>query len=90
VTPSELAALEAELEIVVMDVVAGGPNTAMLHKSIRRVVEARLRRLVGAKLKGYEVRVGPDTSGAGIEVEVDLKTRQEVRTVRLRSGPPIR
>ncbi len=89
-TPAELSALEAELEIVVMDVVAGGPNTPMLHKSIRRVVDARLRRLIGAKLTGYDVQVGPDRTGEGIQVEVELRTRQEVRTVRLRSAPPIR
>lgn len=84
------AELEAELEITVMDVVAGGPNTAMLHKSIRRVIEARLRRHIGATLKGYTVEVGPDRTGGGIEVVVHLETRQRARTIRLRMAPPIR
>jgi len=73
-----------------MDVVAGGPNTAMLHKSIRRVVEAKLRPHVGADLKNYVVSVGPDTTGEGIEVTVQLQMRQRAHTIRLRSASMIR
>jgi hypothetical protein len=84
------AELEAELELIVMDVVAGGPNTSMLHKSIRRVIEARLRRHIGSTLKGYNVEVGSDRSGEGVEVVVVLETRQRARTIRLRAARSMR
>ncbi|MCO4772790.1 MAG: hypothetical protein KDA24_22350 [Deltaproteobacteria bacterium] len=86
----EYDALRGELEIVVMDVVAGGPNTSKLHHSIRRVIEARLRRRIGTWLKDFDVTVGPDSTGVGIEVAVRLQTRQEARMIRLRTGAPIR
>lgn len=86
----DLDALRDELELVVMDVVAGGPNTDKLHKSIRRVIEARLRRLVGATLRDYSVEVEPNSTGEGIEVTIRLRTRQRAQVIRLRTGPPIR
>lgn len=75
--------LRDELEGIVMDVVAGGPNTDKLHKSIRRVLDQRLRREVGAEVKGYDIDVGPDRTGEGIQVEILLHTRQQVQRIRL-------
>ena len=86
----DLDALRDELELVVIDVVAGGPNTDKLHKSIRRVLEARLRRLVGATLRDYTVEVGPNSTSEGIEVTIRLRTRQRAQVIRLRAASPIR
>ncbi len=86
----DLDALRDELELVVMDVVAGGPNTDKLHRSIRRVIEARLRRLVGASIKDYAVEVASAPAAEGIEVIVRLRTRPRSQVIRLRTAPPIR
>lgn len=80
-------ALRDELEIVVMDVVAGGPLTDKLLKTVRRVVEARLRPLVGAWIKGYEVTAKADPTHTGIEVEIRLKTADAVKRVNLGVRP---
>jgi hypothetical protein len=87
---TDLGALESELELLVMDVVAGGPNTTRLHRSVRRVVDARLRREIGSDLKDYAVSVGPDATGEGLEVTVQLQMRDRARTIRLRSASMIR
>ena len=50
--PFDLDVFRDELEIVVMDVVAGGPLNDKLLKSVRRVVEARLRPKIGGWLRG--------------------------------------
>lgn len=75
-------ALLAELEIVVMDAVAGGPLSDKLLKTVRRVVEARVRRLVGGWVRGYEVTVVPDPTRTGIEVTIRLKTADAVKKLR--------
>lgn len=83
----DLAALEAELEIVVMDAVAGGPLTDKLLKTVRRVVEARLRPKIGSWLRGYEVTATGDPTGTGIQVDIRLKTADAVKRVRLGVRP---
>ncbi len=83
----DVDALRDELEIVVMDAVAGGPMSDKLLKTVRRVVEARVRRLVGGWVRGYEVTVVPDVTGTGLEVTVLLKTADATKRVRLGVNP---
>lgn len=80
-------ALRAELEIVVMDAVAGGPLNDKLLKTVRRVVEARVRRLVGGWVRGYEVTAVADRTGTGIEVTIQLTTADAVKNLRIGVNP---
>ena len=85
--PFDLDAFRDELEIVVMDVVAGGPLNDKLLKTVRRVVEARLRPKIGGWLRGYEVTTRGDPTGTGIQVEIRLDTVDAVKRVRVGVQP---
>ena len=78
----DLPGLEAELQLAVLPAL-GGPADDKLYKTLRRIVDARLRRRIGPWLRGYEVHVGPDPSGEGVVISVSLQSVDEVRSLRL-------
>ena len=79
------AALEAELEVLAFEALDGRPATPASAASVRRVLEARLRRLVGGQIRGLEVQVQvQDPTTIAVDVGVDVGDR--VRRVRVRAG----
>ena len=80
----DVPALEAELREAVLPAL-GGPADDKLFKTLRRIVDARLRRRIGPWLRGYEVSVGPDPSGEGVMIAVSLRSADEVRSIRFDS-----
>ncbi len=74
--------LEAELELAVMDALDGRPATPGVLKTVRRVVEARLRPRFGRDLRAIGVR----TDGETVFVDLEIAEGPRVRSVRVRIG----
>ncbi len=74
--------LETELELAVMDALAGRPATPGTLKTVRRVVEARLRPRFGRDLRSIGVR----SDGETVFVELEIARGPRVRAVRVSVG----
>ena len=75
-----IADLEIELELACMDALCGDPSGPRLYARLRRVVEARLRRLHGVD---WSIAVGPGGSEDEVLVQVELRTPRKVERIRL-------
>lgn len=79
-----IAGLKTELELACMDALGGDPAGPRLYARLRRVVEARLRRLHGV---GWSIAVGPGATSDEVLVQVDLRTARRVERIRLDLSP---
>ncbi len=72
--------LEAELELACMDALQGDPVGPRLYGRLRRVVEARLRRMPGVR---WSIAVGPGETPDEVVVQVDLRTQKKAERIRV-------
>ena len=77
---SGIAELEVELELACLDALGGDPTGPRLYARLRRVVEARLRRLQGVD---WSITVGPGATEDEVLVRVDLRTPRRTERIRL-------
>lgn len=71
--------LETEVELAVADALGGRPATAGALKTVRRVLEARLRPRFGRDLRGIDVQ----SDGETLFVELRVASGPKVRAVRV-------
>ena len=76
--------LKVELELACADALQGDPSGPRLYARLRRVIEARLRRLPRVR---YGIAVGPGATPDEVLVEVELHTPRRVERIRLDVTP---
>jgi hypothetical protein len=77
----DVAQLQAEIEGACMDAIDGSPPGPRLYATMRRVVEARLRRL--GNQATWQIAVGPGATDEEVFVEVFLRTPRRVERIRV-------
>lgn len=75
---TDLARIEAELQDACINAIDGSSPGPMLYKRVRRIVEARLRRVVRGR---FTVEVGPGAVPEEVSVTVLVQTPRRVERV---------
>jgi hypothetical protein len=83
VATPDLGLVRAALEEACRDCIDGSPPGPMLYRRIRRVAEARLRRLGGRGITGWTIEVSAGATPDEVLVDLRIQTPQRVESVRM-------